>query len=817
MPLKSGSSDEVVQENIKAILAHDGSAGYDPPYLDPSKDKYTPAQAAAIAYAKAGRRNNTGKYKGDPDKTYKAPKDDKLQDGNLKWWRMMGVKVPGVKPKDAEPETDEEIQAKKPKEPYVPTAPQKPLNPKVAWPKNQKPSEPKQPKQSQKQTPSKQKSNTQDKQPNKISPEEDKKMLKETLEGYQAEWGNYPAMIEEDWKGMSDKDKKTYHKQALKYKAKSDAKQAAKSAKKQKAPAPQDQNKPSQPSIQIPEGWSVKDKDTEGNDNQPSQNDSGPRFENGQLVVGGETFKPGKTLPGSTSPTLYTDSNGEGAYVVKEGGAKGQNNAEYAANKIYNALAPALGDGSKAVQSELVDGKLVNWFIDGNTIGSLNPNFYNKFEVKDKIKKALMADALLANWDYAGLDNDNIMVDFKGNLFRIDSGGTFNYRAQGEQKNYGSVPMEIWSLRNSGQGKQFWSDAKEEDYRDLWTRQAKGIFFTNLDKTIDSSGLDKKTINNFKRRKNVIAGTYALLDVKNYGNSSIIDLANKGQISWKDIDGAIEKVYKQYSSVDGDKDPKFLGDLSKGLKAEFDLLAKNASQQQPSQTASSKGINFNLADDKQKFNETKFKYEVDRANQQLNSTGIEDYGDPEPLKKLSDEGKYVLRAYSGSLYKPLNSYLRGTKTNSSNDQFLKEVVREMDAALASLPDGPKDTYWRMNTLSFSPERQEKIKEIKALKPGSVYSDDGYGSYMTEKAGSAMDDFYVSGKFAFVFKYEGSKLKKIAPISGIEEEHESLSERNQQFKVKEAKMESISSVPFPIYWGGNEKSTGKVLVITLTDP
>jgi hypothetical protein len=57
MPLREGSSDKVIQENIKSLL--DGDAGYDPPYRDPARKEYTPAQAAAIAYAKAGKRKNT--------------------------------------------------------------------------------------------------------------------------------------------------------------------------------------------------------------------------------------------------------------------------------------------------------------------------------------------------------------------------------------------------------------------------------------------------------------------------------------------------------------------------------------------------------------------------------------------------------------------------------------------------------------------------------------------------------------------------------------------------------------------------------------
>lgn len=91
MPLKEGSSDKVIQENIKCILDKEG-CGYDPPYKDPSKDDYTPAQAAAIAYAKAGKRNNASRSETsskkaksvkDKGKKSKSSEGPKIPDG----WR----------------------------------------------------------------------------------------------------------------------------------------------------------------------------------------------------------------------------------------------------------------------------------------------------------------------------------------------------------------------------------------------------------------------------------------------------------------------------------------------------------------------------------------------------------------------------------------------------------------------------------------------------------------------------------------------------------------------------------------------------------
>jgi len=68
MPLREGSSDKVIQENIDCLLNKDG-CGYDPPYKDPGRDEYTPAQAAAIAYAKAGKRNNSSRKSTSSKKT----------------------------------------------------------------------------------------------------------------------------------------------------------------------------------------------------------------------------------------------------------------------------------------------------------------------------------------------------------------------------------------------------------------------------------------------------------------------------------------------------------------------------------------------------------------------------------------------------------------------------------------------------------------------------------------------------------------------------------------------------------------------------
>ena len=80
MALREGSSDKVIQENIKSLI--DGDAGYDPPYKDPARKEYTPAQAAAIAYSKAGKRKNSAEtLKGEKQtKSKQKPSEEEKSD-----------------------------------------------------------------------------------------------------------------------------------------------------------------------------------------------------------------------------------------------------------------------------------------------------------------------------------------------------------------------------------------------------------------------------------------------------------------------------------------------------------------------------------------------------------------------------------------------------------------------------------------------------------------------------------------------------------------------------------------------------------------
>jgi hypothetical protein len=277
-------------------------------------------------------------------------------------------------------------------------------------------------------------------------------------------------------------------------------------------------------------------------------------FSGKDLMVGGKVYKPGKTLPGSTSPTLYTDENGKGKWVVKEGGAKGQNNVEKASNDVYRILGKTLGVG--AVDSNLVDGKLVNRFVEGGrTIDSLSKDERSKLDVNGQMRRSFIGDALVGNWDFMGaLRGDNVMVDSRGKVTRIDAGGTFNYRAMGEKKPFGPIPTDVWSLRER-QGKEIWAGAKDSDYRHLWTNQVNALRENAraLRQSVESSGMDPKASRAFTQRMAALVMAGNLIATTNLGGKTVQQLADEGKISWKQVDAAMKNAFENSSGSPSSK------------------------------------------------------------------------------------------------------------------------------------------------------------------------------------------------------------------------------------------------------------------------
>lgn len=132
---------------------------------------------------------------------------------------------------------------------------------------------------------------------------------------------------------------------------------------------------------------------------------------------------------GSTGAKIVEDVQGN-RYVMKRGDASGNTNNghvqnEYLANQVYNML------GFKVPDFELYD--------DNGTAVMLSrfiPGCRKPIPGKDykAMVQGFIADTVMANWDV--YQNDNCLVDYSGNIIRVDNGGSLEYRAQGKKKTY---------------------------------------------------------------------------------------------------------------------------------------------------------------------------------------------------------------------------------------------------------------------------------------------------------------------------------------------------------------------------------------------
>lgn len=142
-------------------------------------------------------------------------------------------------------------------------------------------------------------------------------------------------------------------------------------------------------------------------------------------------------LGGSTCAMKMKDSKGH-YWVKKEGKNNDHCLNESDANQAYQALHVPVPSSQLYINTTNTEERmiLITQFIEGKTLysylASATPE--QASDVKRKLKRFFVIDCLLGNWDVIGLLMDNIIVDQAGTPWRIDNGGSLEYRAQGDLK-----------------------------------------------------------------------------------------------------------------------------------------------------------------------------------------------------------------------------------------------------------------------------------------------------------------------------------------------------------------------------------------------
>jgi hypothetical protein len=217
--------------------------------------------------------------------------------------------------------------------------------------------------------------------------------------------------------------------------------------------------------------------------------------------IGGQT--------GSNAGGLYQDSVTGKKYYIK------QMDKDHAVNEVIGArLYKAAGvhvprvsllekNGTYNVVSEFVDGletnatKLINSEVSG-----VNDNF--------------AVDAWMANWDTVGLNFDNMLIDGK-EAFRLDTGGTLKFRAQGAPKGdlFGDVVNEFDTLINpkiNPQSSKVFGNLTDDDLLAGYTK-VENLKEAEIIDIIMKYGGDNELMGTMiARRKDIIARKNKLID-----------------------------------------------------------------------------------------------------------------------------------------------------------------------------------------------------------------------------------------------------------------------------------------------------------------
>jgi SPP1 gp7 family putative phage head morphogenesis protein len=157
-----------------------------------------------------------------------------------------------------------------------------------------------------------------------------------------------------------------------------------------------------------------------------------------------------KALGGSTGAELVKDPRTGRLFVRKRGSSPEHLREEAAADQLYRALGAPVPESrvtdtpSGPVKlAEYIEGKTMAQYLKGATAA-------RKKAILAVAAQHFGADALLGNWDVAGMGMDNLLVDEQGKVWRIDNGGALRFRAQGQPKDAGwnAFPTELWTMRD---------------------------------------------------------------------------------------------------------------------------------------------------------------------------------------------------------------------------------------------------------------------------------------------------------------------------------------------------------------------------------
>jgi hypothetical protein len=222
---------------------------------------------------------------------------------------------------------------------------------------------------------------------------------------------------------------------------------------------------------------------------------------------------------GSNEGGVYEDKQGN-KYYIKFMHA-GRIDAEIAASTVYEKLGLRTLNPTRVN----VDGRLgiVTRWDDSLEDFKRDPDRLRQRVAANKSSFMRMyhASVLTKNWDFVGLDYDNLKFDrLTGEFVIVDTGGSFNYRAQGDKKSWSSTDMisEYSTFRGARnpQSKKIIDDAVTDNVWDelfgvdKYYQLSRKDFKEALQKSKMSEALIEQTADTLESRRLQIAERFSL-------------------------------------------------------------------------------------------------------------------------------------------------------------------------------------------------------------------------------------------------------------------------------------------------------------------
>ncbi len=238
---------------------------------------------------------------------------------------------------------------------------------------------------------------------------------------------------------------------------------------------------------------------------------------------------------GSNEGGWYIDKSTMEKYYVKFYKNSDQARAEFISNAIYKQV------GINAVDSQLFEfeGRLA---IASREIPGAKSMDREDLTDREDVIKGFVTDAYLANWDVVGLVYDNIVQGADGQAYRIDNGGSLNFRAQGGPKDFLADEIkELETMLNpSFQAGQVFSSIDEQEMKEQATLLVNNLSEEKIKEIVLVSGLELESA---KKIEASLLGRRRYL-IKRFDLEKKNLSKKEGSVGPKRVPGALERIRK---------------------------------------------------------------------------------------------------------------------------------------------------------------------------------------------------------------------------------------------------------------------------------